>query len=112
MAGNKERLTVQWLSQSITELRKELAEVQQSTSSTSKDIQRKNIIMEDINDIKNDLNTIKLEISSMQARQEKTDILVRELREEAVQSAEDIKRSFKQQNQVSETFLYSYLHRY
>lgn len=96
---NKERLTVQWLSQSIAEIRSELAELQESSSNVSKDAQLRNQLMEDINTLRADFSTMKLELESLRSRQEKTEVLVRELREEAVQSAEDIRRSLSRQRE-------------
>lgn len=96
---NKERLTVQWLSQSIAEIRSELAELQESSSNVSKDAQLRNQLMEDINTLRADFSTMKLELESLRSRQEKTEVLVRELREEAVQSAEDIRRSLNRQRE-------------
>ncbi|XP_055529961.1 protein scabrous [Wyeomyia smithii] len=98
---NKERLTVQWLSQSIAEIRSELAELQESSSNVSKDAQLKNQLMEDINTLRADYSTMRLELESLRSRQEKTEVLVRELREEAVQSAEDIRRSLNRQREKS-----------
>ncbi|XP_055620393.1 protein scabrous [Toxorhynchites rutilus septentrionalis] len=96
---NKERLTVQWLSQSISEIRSELAELQESSSNVSKDAQLRNQLTEDINTLRADISTMKLELESLKSRQEKTEVLVRELREEAVQSAEDIRRSLNRQRE-------------
>ncbi|XP_058456228.1 protein scabrous [Malaya genurostris] len=97
---NKERLTVQWLSQSISEIRSELAELQESSSNASKDAQLKNQLMEDINTLRADFATLKLELESLKSRQEKTEVLVNELREEAVQGAEDIRRSLTRQREM------------
>ncbi|XP_062543689.1 protein scabrous [Armigeres subalbatus] len=96
---NKERLTVQWLSQSIAEIRSELAELQESSSNVSKDAQLRNQLMEDINTLRADYSSMRLELESLRSRQEKTEVLVRELREEAVQSAEDIRRSLNRQHE-------------
>nr|XP_029721948.1 protein scabrous-like [Aedes albopictus] len=102
---NKERLTVQWLSQSIAEIRSELAELQESSSNVSKDAQLRNQLMEDINTLRADYSTMRLELESLRSRQEKTEVLVRELREEAVQSAEDIRRSLNRQHDKSQNAL-------
>ncbi|XP_058828037.1 uncharacterized protein LOC131687953 [Topomyia yanbarensis] len=96
---NKERLTVQWLSQSIAEIRSELAELQESSSNVSKDAQLKNQLMEDISTLRAEFSTLKLELESLKSRQEKMEVLVHELREEAVQSAEDIRRSLTRQRE-------------
>ncbi|XP_055606167.1 protein scabrous [Uranotaenia lowii] len=96
---NKDRLTVQWLSQSISEIRSELSELQESSSNVSKDAQLRNQLSEDINTLRVDFATMKLELEALRSRQEKTEVLVRELREEAVQSAEDIRRSLNRQRE-------------
>lgn len=107
---NKERLTVQWLSQSIAEIRSELAELQESSSNVSKDAQLRNQLMEDINTLRADCSTMRLELESLRSRQEKTEVLVRELREEAVQSAEDIRRSLNRQHEkVGEMELFPHI---
>ncbi|XP_053674427.1 protein scabrous [Anopheles nili] len=90
---SKERLTVQWLSQSISEIRTELAELQGSFGGGSKDAQFRNQMLEDLSTLRSELGTAKLELESLRSRQEKTEVLVRELQEEAVQSADDIRRS-------------------
>ncbi|XP_053662908.1 protein scabrous [Anopheles marshallii] len=90
---SKERLTVQWLSQSISEIRSELAELQSSFGGGSKDAQFRNQLLEDLSTLRGEFSTAKLELESLRSRQEKTEVLVRELQEEAVQSADDIRRS-------------------
>ncbi|XP_050073970.1 protein scabrous [Anopheles maculipalpis] len=90
---SKERLTVQWLSQSISEIRSELAELQTSFGGGSKDAQFRNQLLEDLSTLRTEFGTAKLELESLRSRQEKTEVLVRELQEEAVQSADDIRRS-------------------
>ena len=99
--SNKERLTVQWLSQSISELRSELAELQESSSNASKNVQQRNQIFEDISTIRSDISHMRLELDSVKSRQEKIEVLVRELREEAVQSAEDLRKSLNKHDKVS-----------
>uniref|UniRef100_A0A182JEB5 Uncharacterized protein n=1 Tax=Anopheles atroparvus TaxID=41427 RepID=A0A182JEB5_ANOAO len=96
---NKERLTVQWLSQSISEIRSELAELQGSFGGGSKDAQFRNQLLEDLSTLRNEFGTAKLELESLRSRQEKTEVLVRELQEEAVQSADDIRRSLNLQHE-------------
>uniref|UniRef100_A0A182WWQ9 Uncharacterized protein n=1 Tax=Anopheles quadriannulatus TaxID=34691 RepID=A0A182WWQ9_ANOQN len=96
---SKERLTVQWLSQSIAEIRSELAEVQGSFGGGSKDAQFRNQLLEDLSTLRADFGTAKLELESLRSRQEKTEVLVRELQEEAVQSADDIRRSLNMRHE-------------
>ncbi|XP_041770755.1 protein scabrous [Anopheles merus] len=96
---SKERLTVQWLSQSIAEIRSELAELQGSFGGGSKDAQFRNQLLEDLSTLRADFGTAKLELESLRSRQEKTEVLVRELQEEAVQSADDIRRSLNMRHE-------------
>uniref|UniRef100_A0A182SU05 Uncharacterized protein n=1 Tax=Anopheles maculatus TaxID=74869 RepID=A0A182SU05_9DIPT len=96
---SKERLTVQWLSQSIAEIRSELAELQSSFGGGSKDAQFRNQLLEDLSTLRNEFGTAKLELESLRSRQEKTEVLVRELQEEAVQSADDIRRSLNMRHE-------------
>lgn len=101
MSTNKERLTMQWLSQSITEIRSEIAEIQESSSNLSKNFQKKNLISEDIESLRSDLQNLRLELTAIKSRQDNTDVFVRELREEAIQSSEDLRRSLLNHNKVS-----------
>uniref|UniRef100_A0A182Y287 Uncharacterized protein n=1 Tax=Anopheles stephensi TaxID=30069 RepID=A0A182Y287_ANOST len=96
---SKERLTVQWLSQSISEIRSELAELQSSFGGGSKDAQFRNQLLEDLSTLRSEFGTAKLELESLRSRQEKTEVLVRELQEEAVQSADDIRRSLNMRHE-------------
>ena len=48
------------------------------------------------------MNSFRLELNAMKARQEKTDVLLRELREEIIQSSEDIGKSAQKHKVVSE----------
>ncbi|XP_052873660.1 protein scabrous-like [Anopheles cruzii] len=96
---SKERLTVQWLSQSIAEIRTELAELQATFGGGSKDAQFRNQLLEDLSSLRTEFGTAKLELEALRSRQEKTEVLVRELQEEAVQSADDIRRSLNLQHE-------------
>lgn len=91
--GGKERLTVQWLSQSIAELRKELAEVQQISSETSRESVQRSLAHEDLQEAKAELQTLKLEVESLRSRQETTELQLVEMQTEAQQSVEDLRKS-------------------
>ncbi|XP_050091218.1 protein scabrous [Anopheles aquasalis] len=101
-SASKERLTVQWLSQSMAELRSELAELQQTvgggTGGPSKEAQFRNQLLEDLGALRSELGSARLELEALRSRQEKTEVLVRELQEEAVQSADDLRRSLNLQH--------------
>lgn len=92
---DKKRTTIQWLSTSITELRNELAELEESSINISKTLQQKNQITEDINELRNDFQTIRLEVEALRSRQERSEILIKDLRDEATQNSEDVRRSMK-----------------
>ncbi|XP_049540992.1 protein scabrous [Anopheles darlingi] len=99
--ASKERLTVQWLSQSMAELRSELAELQQTvgggSGGPSKEAQFRNQLLEDLGALRSELAGVRLEVEALRSRQEKTEVLVRELQEEAVQSADDLRHSLNLQ---------------
>lgn len=99
--SKKEKLT-EWLSASIAELRSEVAELQASASNLTKVCHQRNLFTEDIRTIQSEMNSFRLELNAMKARQEKTDVLLRELREEIIQSSEDIGKSAQKHKVVSE----------
>ncbi len=99
--SNKERLTVEWLSESITELRTELSELQEASSNASRNINRPSAIQEDVVELRNDFTKLKLEIDALKLRQENTERLVNELQSEAVQRDEDLRKSTKFNSKVS-----------
>ncbi|CAD7078078.1 unnamed protein product [Hermetia illucens] len=104
--GNRERLTVEWLTQSIAEMRKELTELQEIASNASKDLNRRSQTFEDLATIRNDFKTVKLELEALKHRQEKSEVFVRELREEALQTEDDIRkilRNFDKSNSATTT---------
>lgn len=98
---DKEHLTTQWITKSMKELRTELAEVQESVSSGSKDAQLRSQIIEDVDTMQSEYKKIKLELDALRSRQEKTEVLMRDLRDELMQSSEDIRKSFILNEQVT-----------
>lgn len=89
----KEKLT-EWLSNSIAELRSEISELQATASNLTKSCHQRNIITDDI-------NMFKLETSALRTRQDQSDVLLRELREEITQgSGEDFTKSSLKHNAV------------
>lgn len=89
----KERLTVQWLSQSIDELRKEVAEVQQISSESSLRSVRRSDAAEELREMKGDLLKLKLEIESLRSRQETAEEQMLTIQTEAQQSVADLRLS-------------------
>lgn len=90
----------EWLSSSIAELRSEISELQASASNLTKSCHQRNLFTEDIRSIRDETNTFKLELSAIKTRQDKSDVLLRELREEITQSAEEPSKSFTKHNPV------------
>ncbi|XP_050326763.1 protein scabrous [Bactrocera neohumeralis] len=92
LGGNKERLTVEWLQQSIAEIRKQLVELQGLASEASKSISHRTQSYEDMATVRNDFTQLKLEVAALRERQQQSEVFVQELREEALQQEEDYKR--------------------
>lgn len=92
-SSTKEHLTVDWLSQSITELRSEVSELQEASSNTSRHLQQRNIVLEDIAELRTDYAKLQLELIGLRERQDETDKIVHELRNEAIQSADDLRKN-------------------
>lgn len=90
--NNKERLTIDWFTQAIAEIRGELAEIQEVSSNTTLRLQQRNQCAEDILELREDFDKLKLEFSSMRLRQESLDQSIRELQAETIQREEDIRR--------------------
>uniref|UniRef100_A0A1B0D5H4 Uncharacterized protein n=1 Tax=Phlebotomus papatasi TaxID=29031 RepID=A0A1B0D5H4_PHLPP len=98
-SGSNEHLTAQWLTRTIAELRSELAELQQTSSASSKEFQQRSQMIEDISGLREDVKTLRLEVEALRSRQEKADKLIHELRNEAIQNSQDLRRSLKYKNQ-------------
>lgn len=104
VSPKKEKLT-EWLSSSIAELRSEISELQASASNLTKSCHQRNLLTEDIRAIRDEMNTFKLEVNAIKTRQDKSDVLLRELREETFQSAEDYGKSYHKHKTVSDNKL-------
>lgn len=91
LSGNKERLTVEWLQQSIAEIRKQLVELQELASEASKSISHRTQSYEDLATVRNDFTQLKLEVAALKERQQQSEVFIQELREEALQQEEDYK---------------------
>lgn len=89
MSPKREKLT-EWLSSSIAELRSEISELQASASNLTKSCHQRNLFTEDIRGIRDEMNSFKLELSAIKTRQDKSDVMLRELREEIAQSSEGL----------------------
>lgn len=100
MSPKKEKLT-EWLSSSIAELRSEISELQASASNLTKSCHQRNLFTEDIRSVRDEMSSLKLEMSAIKTRQDKSDTLTRELREEIIQSSEDMERSSSKRKTVS-----------
>lgn len=93
VASNKDRLTVEWFSQTVAELRAELAEVQEASSNTSRILQQRTVVQEQIGELQDDFHNLRLSLEALKMRQENTERVVKELRAEATQSGEELRRS-------------------
>lgn len=85
VSPNQEKLTT-WLSSSISELRTEISELQESASNLSRTCHQSNLLTEDLQNIHNEVKTFRLEINALKSRQEKSEVLLRELREEITEN--------------------------
>lgn len=112
VSPKKEKLT-QWLSSSIAELRSEISELQASASNLTRTCHQRNLFTEEIREIRDDMNTFKLELKAIKSRQDKTESMLHELREELVQSSEDFSRTNTRQrivvSKISNSLLSLYL---
>lgn len=91
--SSKERLTIDWFTQSIAEIRGELAELQEASSNTSRHLQQRNQCAEDIAELRDDFAVLKLEFGAMRMRQETIDQAIKDLQAETIQRDEDFRRS-------------------
>lgn len=96
----KDALTAEWFSKSIKELRSELAELQEVTSNTSRNMQQRNLVQEDVAELKNEFTKMKLELEALRMRQETTERIVKDLRSDALQAG-DVYRKYSNENKVS-----------
>ncbi|XP_068145716.1 protein scabrous [Drosophila tropicalis] len=98
-SGNKERLTVEWLQQSISEIRKQLVELQRSAGNMAKDVQIRSAGYEDLATIRHDYEQLQLELTAQRERQQQTEVYVQELREEIMQQEQDFRHQLNKQTQ-------------
>lgn len=91
--SNKERLTIDWFTKAVAEIRAELAELQEASSNTSRQLQQRNQCAEAIIELQKDFDQLKLEANAMRLRQDSMDQAIKELQSEAIQRDEDYRRS-------------------
>lgn len=102
---NKEHLTVQWMSESISEVRNEVAELQESLANVTRRLQQRTPIMEEINEMKDEIAGVHLEMKALRERNERNERAVKELRDEAIQHAADVRKyMLRHKDSVSGTF--------
>ncbi|KAH8355707.1 hypothetical protein KR200_010260, partial [Drosophila serrata] len=92
-SGNKERLTVEWLQQTISEIRKQLVDLQRTAGNVAKDVQQRSTTFEDLATIRSDYQQLKLELAAQRERQQQTEVYVQELREEMLQQEQDFQHA-------------------
>jgi len=95
VSPNQEKLTT-WLSSSISELRTEISELQQSASNLSRTCHQRNLFADDLKSIRDEIKTFKLDINAIKSRQERSDVLLRELREEITENSKDLWNSYEE----------------
>lgn len=100
-SGNKERLTVEWLQQSISEIRKQLVELQRTAGNVAKDVRHDGGAYEDLATIRNDYQQLKLELAAQRERQQQTEVIVQEMREEMMQQEQEFKHQLNKQQHVN-----------
>jgi len=100
-SGNKERLTVEWLQQSISEIRKQLVELQRTAGNVAKDVRHDGGAYEDLATIRNDYQQLKLELAAQRERQQQTEVIVQEMREELMQQEQEFKHQLNKQQHVN-----------
>lgn len=86
VSPKREKLT-EWLSSSIAELRTEVAELQSTAANLTRSCHQRNLIGEEMRSVHNEMSTFKLELSAIRARQDKSEALLRELRDEMIQGS-------------------------
>lgn len=89
-ATAKDRLTVDWFSKTVGELRSEIAELQQATKNTTRAVQQRDPLHEDVAELQYDQRQMRLAMDALRSRQEQLAHEVQELRAEALQNSEDI----------------------
>ncbi|KAH8277640.1 hypothetical protein KR018_002530, partial [Drosophila ironensis] len=92
-SGNKERLTVEWLQQTISEIRKQLVDLQRSAGTLAKDVQQRSSTYEDLATVRSDYQQLKLDLAAQRERQQQTEVYVQELREEMLQQEQDFQHA-------------------
>lgn len=79
---------MKWLSQAIVELRKEVADVQQSSSETHTPV-----VYDGLKDLQNDMQQLKLEVESVRSRQQTVELQMADLEAEVEESMADLRKS-------------------
>lgn len=85
--ANKEQLTVEWMSQSIAQIRKELIEVREISLNASREINEQRIQRKDVDELK-------LELKLMKEGLQTNSLLIQELRDEFQQNEDENQRTF------------------
>lgn len=75
-----------------------MSEIQATASNVSKYCHERNTIGEDIKSLRDEMKMLKLEVNALKSRQDKSEVLLRELREEITESSEDIHKTFSKHN--------------
>ncbi|XP_034107079.1 protein scabrous [Drosophila albomicans] len=102
-SGNKERLTIEWLQQSISEIRKQLVELQRTAGNVANDVRHNGGAgyYEDLATIRNDYQQLKLELAAQREKQQQTEVIVQEMREELMQQEQEYKHQLNRQQNAA-----------
>ena len=99
--SGKERVAVKWVAQSIGELRRQMAEVQQLSSDSSRESVQRSLGHEELQEAKAELQSLRLEVQSLRSRQEALEGQLVEVQTEAQQSLQDLRRSMLEAHRSS-----------
>lgn len=89
LGANNERLTIKWLQQSVSELRKQLVDLQQIASNAMRDVMIRTQSLEDLATLRSDFQQLKLEMTALRERQQTDEGHIHELRETLQQQEQD-----------------------
>lgn len=93
ISGNKERLTIDWITKVIAEFRSELSELQESQSNITRRFQQRNQCAEELVELRDEFDKLKLEWNAVHLRQDNLEQAIKELQAEAIQRDDDFRRS-------------------
>lgn len=97
----KERLTVEWFTRTVGELRAEIAEMQLATRNTTRAVHQHNQVHEEVGELQYNQRQMRLSGDALRSRLETVERAVKELRAEALQSGEDLRNRLHRMHSVA-----------